>query len=106
MGKLVFLFFIFISPTAFCFVHVGKFQTNRLAVVVRDGIKSELVENKAASEDVPTNIKLENVLNVRDFASAYPNMKRGKVFRAGCVSNASAADVTVIIFQTFPTLKN
>lgn len=39
------------------------------------------------------NIPLENVLNVRDIATAFPTLKTGKVFRAGCVSNASEADV-------------
>lgn len=39
------------------------------------------------------NIPFENVLNVRDVASAFPTLQPGKVFRAGCVSNASEADI-------------
>eukprot|EP01041_Mallomonas_annulata_P011463 gene11463-23974_t len=42
------------------------------------------------------NIPLENVLNVRDIASAFPTLKPGRVYRSGCVSNASETDVTFL----------
>ena len=43
-----------------------------------------------------SNIPFEKVLNVRDIRSAFPEISGGKVFRCGCVSNASEADVPYI----------
>ena len=40
-----------------------------------------------------TNIELQGVLNARDISTACKIIVPGKVFRAGCVSNASEADV-------------
>lgn len=45
---------------------------------------------------ISVNLKLESVLNVRDFSTVHPSIKSGKLFRAGCVSNASDSDVNFL----------
>lgn len=49
--------------------------------------------NPESDISVNVNLPLESVLNVRDFSTVHPNIKSGKLFRAGCVSSATDKDV-------------
>ena len=49
------------------------------------------------ADESGVNIKLDNILNMRDLSTASPfKISRNKIFRSGCPSKASAADINIL----------